>query len=156
MQAVIELRMNDVNIRRLKILDEVDTGKRPRSFQSIAYAGISPLLVELEPRAGGNFYLRLLSQLLTGHVGEARFMANPSISSSIERMIVLYHALRPDLSEEAAQFHFQIVRNLTVLTLSQVEGDMEIDPTFIATGRLGTAVDYITKASIAILQGSPD
>lgn len=155
-QAVIELRMNDVNIRRLKILDEIDAGKRSRSIQSLTYAGISPLLVELEPRAGGNFYLRLLSQLLTGHVGEARFMVNTTISSSMERMIGLYHALRPDLSPEAAQFHFQIVRNLTVLTLSQVEGDMEVDPTFIATGKLGTAVDYITKASISILQGSSD
>lgn len=155
-QAVIELRMNDVNARRLKVLDEIDAGKRPRSFQSVTYAGISPLLVELEPRPEGNFYLRLLSQLLTGHVGEARLMVNSPISSSIARMVGLYHALRPDLSAEAAHFHFQIVRNLTVLTLSQVEGDMEIDPTFISAGKLGTAVGYITKASISILEGSSD
>lgn len=152
-RAVIELRMNDVNVRRLKILDEIDAGKRPRSFQSIAYAGISPLLVELEPRTEGNFYLRLLSQLLTGHVGEARLMVNAPIALSVERMIRLYQALRPDLSAEAAKFHFQIVRNLNVLTLSQVEGDMEGDPNFIASGKLGTAVDYITTASISILEG---
>lgn len=151
--AVIELRMNDVNRRRLKILDEIDAGKRPRSFETIAFAGISPLLVELEPRAEGNYYLRLLSQLLTGQVGEARLMVMNQAGSSMERLIGLYHALRPDLSPEAAHFHFQIVRNLMVLTLSQVESDMEVDPTFIAEGKLGTAVKYITDASVSILEG---
>lgn len=151
--AVIELRMNDVNTRRIKILDEIDAGKRPRSFQSITYAGITPLLVELEPRAEGNYYLRLLSQLLTGHIGEARLMVTPQIGQSVERMINLYQALRPDLSVEAAKFHFQLCRNLSVLTLSQVEGEMELDPEYISSGKLGTALGYITSASIAVLEG---
>lgn len=64
LSAVFERRMADVNPRRIAIMERLEREGLLDDPRALVGAMIHPLLPELEPRAGGNHYLRFLEQYL--------------------------------------------------------------------------------------------
>lgn len=120
-EAIIETRMEDINARRMQMLDALDDAGRRGDLHSIVAAMVLPLAEQLDSQGESGHYIRLLAQVYGDPRVRIASTFHGRYGQSVRRIEKLVQETLVELPEELVTMRLALATNLMIHALADWE-----------------------------------